>query len=272
MTLGNQRTPSPSELEAQTKLDSWLKRTHPNAITQWIFEPNNPYTPPDFQLTSDRTSYNVEVAIVEWQNPTDRNPQSDTGWDAQFHSFRDEVVDDCKARNALHGSYNISVKNPLQRGRDSRFVKQAMRDYIQNTQHQDTAPTTEFHLGDSLIFEIRKIGSQPDVVGIGDFGRKGPSADFCTHLEGEINDKIKALAQVSAPRVLVLRDHYFLATPSHWDACLSNTKGKEFFDAIFVITGHDHDYLLHSRIDGWPEIDKNGSYYDTGTEIPGWGQ
>ena len=107
-------------------------------------------------MSADGVAYNVEVAIVEWQYPTDREPKSDTGWEAQLRSFRNEVVADCRASKTLRGSYSIWVKNPLESDCDSRAIKQKMRDYIQRTRDLPVAPTQQEYVNDRLIFEITK--------------------------------------------------------------------------------------------------------------------
>ncbi len=255
------RYPSESEEYCKERFEQWLKRISHIRSCDWQYEPNGAYTPPDYYLTLDGEKYAVEVAIVEWHDPSVPSVSS-TRWRTSFEHICKELENMCSREGISSGYFFILLCDPLPKlSKWKSYIRDKIMDYIRRNQAVSSAPRQAITVKNHEVCVVTKEPSETLKINLMGPILVGPEDNFCSILRGEITDKIGKLAGESLPCILLLQDWYYCANPAIWDECIKNTDGKTFFHAIFVVTD-DGDYMVHSKNPNWPIICKDRYYYN----------
>ncbi len=241
---------SEDEEFARRRFDQFLRNQNPAADPTWV-EVDQKDEPPDYWLLLDGCEYAVEVTGVHTRVKLGNQDKPARQLISSSQRLVKEIEKLARREGALKGWYRVTARptaafNP-QRIRDGIFQ------YLAKTRDLAVATREPLTSGSRRTWLIDKVAERPDRVSFvfsGDArGRAQVVSELRTLIAERIADKESKLAQVHAPKILLLTDQHFFSEPSVWREASPAELGS--FHTIFRAACDLESYVLASRKAEW---------------------
>ena len=249
---------------------------HRLGIASRVWEPvSRGQDPPDFFLTIDQENFAVEVTSTEVMRGVSFG-EGQIQEETYEHSHTQFIKDvEAAARNAgiLKGAYAISFGRPMAISRFRqirRYAQGQLLQYLERTQHLQSAPDEDIRYGNRRICHIFKAHDQRNIIyeAFTDLAwTESPEVTdkVCDLLQAAVTEKkekVLAKGQVdprvlSLPKILLLLNTYAFADRSIYLSCVQSVESLDFFHSVFVIWGDGSCMLLFTGNEAWSRAAQN---------------
>ena len=240
---------------AKTEFDTLLRTNMGIGNIAWN-EVQQIDEPPDFYLLIDRERYAVEVTSVFDEIEVNDMGLPSIAISASISKLVNDVEREAKLKFWLQGGYLVAIE-PLENFTSIKeHLKRSMLRYIQQTQSLSNA-NKYYLLGEDVNdgVYIQKINSGKNYVGEAiSFPAKweGESLEELSILiERVLENKIKKLANVKEPKILLIWDAFNYLKDSHWKRLLQKASQKTFFHTICRISPSTKSSIIYSVYAEW---------------------
>jgi len=241
------------EEAAKAAFDKWLS----NIISidrQWAEVPRSE-EPPDYFLTLGSKRFAVEVTAITDHLDLGSGVLSGPAITNSLFGFVKEIETEALGLGVLNGAYAVSADPTYNFANHRESIKNSMLEYLRATYSRESAPESILYREGRCEWSIQKFGLHKTYIGmvLGWHARwKGEIRDeLCEWLRQALHEKVRKLAKVEAPWVLLLIDAYPMGDPEDWIHAISYCEESGAFHTIARVGFDNVCLMLKSDEDSW---------------------
>jgi hypothetical protein len=242
------------EEAAKTGFDCWLSAII-SLDRQWAEVPKSE-EPPDYFLILGAKRFAVEVTAITDYLDLGSGVLSGPAITNSLIKFAENVEAEALGLGILNGAYGISA-DPTPNFADHReSIKSAMFEYLRNTYERESAPESVLYREGICKWCMQKLGLNESCikmqgVGGGPWRWEGEIRDELSEwLRQALHEKVRKLAKVEAPWILLLIDAYPLGDPKDWIHAISLCEESNAFHTIARLDFNNNTCLILKSIEG----------------------
>ena len=240
------------EEHCRTAFDTFLKQRYQDLDIVWADGGRN--KPPDYFLQLRSDQYAVEVtSIIERATFGDRNI-THIEIDKSIKSFIEGVKRDAITENILKGAYVVRYKPIIDFGKQKQAISIKIRDYIMRTQCVNSAPEEAIAGQGHYGWYIHKLHPNKNYLTVttADAKWQGEAEnELIVLINKAMEDKVKKLANIQLPKILLLHDRFIWIDAREWSKYLPELTHVDHFHTIFLISDKSVNSMLHSINSSW---------------------
>lgn len=217
--------------------------------------------PPDYFLELGGQRYGVEVTQVMNEFLIGRKAQTSSAIQSFLLKVAKSIEDEARNRGILRGTYNLSAKAVENFGSiQDAVIEQALR-YIEQTHDLRAAPAERIRTIRGKSWYIRKLEYPRDWVACTtststNVDENSP-VSVASLLRKPVEGKVKRLAAIRLPNILLLLDAFGLPSWKTWRAA-SQCLDTSSFHTVARVTGDRRVQILTSREERWHTNSETG--------------
>lgn len=210
--------------------------------------------PPDYFLMLGGQRYGVEVTQVMEEFSIGGGKLTSRAIQSFLLSVAKSIEDEARNRGILHGTYNLSAKAVENFSAIQDSVMQSVLEYIEQTQDLRSARTVRIRTVRGKSWYISKIEYPRDWVACTTSSGTNIDEDSPTSvaslLRKPVEGKVKRLATIPFPNILLLLDAFGLSSWETWEAALQSVNTSSLH-TVARITGNRRVQVLTTREPQW---------------------
>lgn len=259
----SQREPSVKERRCRESFERWLRTYIKPSSSEWShYEPNGPFTAPDWLLTLNGIEYAIEATAIMHLKKVGEGILSDESvWSSQKR-FIEMVEKACRKQGVLSGVYYMGFTNAVENLSKLRNkATPGLLAYVSRTQTEHRANSELISVDGVPVCTIEKMGNHMDgIFYMSSTGRgvEAGSVPVCEVVRERVDEKARALATVSQPIILLLyEDGYPSDPPRIWFDCLDGYSAASIFHSIIIVRDNEYNFAVRVGEASWPVLHPN---------------
>jgi hypothetical protein len=218
------------------------------------------HDPPDYFLIlfgQKRFAVEVTEAKIYCKSIVDKEHVLEREYRNYHKRYIKQIEQEAKGNNILRGAYSIEFKFPVfKSSKYKNFLSEIKRDYfqyIEETQHLDSAHKRDILFGNQWVSSIQKYHRDKDIIYL-TFGMRSAWVNSPQNmqivknfLQGAINDKRRKLENIKEQKILLLYDSYLLDETSTYSFGSESLEDIEYFHTIFIQLAGGEGFIFYSK-------------------------